>query len=280
MMKRKEIAQETVKIIEQGYYEYQGKTVDIRAAQDDSEARSVLITPDEGAVHVRQSREQLAGFNPAQQQLEQEVAPRATVEAILSMSAAGLQNMGVLNFASAKNPGGGFLNGAMAQEESLAASSGLYGTQLRNKAYYDANREYKSMMYTDHAIYSPDVVFFRNEQFELLETPVRASVLTLPAVNYGQVVLKGEDTAQAAKVMKDRMRLALAIFAHKGDKNLILGAYGCGVFRNNPALVAVWWKELLQDEGYGGFFDRIEYAVLDRKGGACIRAFEETFSGL
>lgn len=92
MMKRKEIAKETVKIMEQGYYEYQGKTVDIRAAQNDSEARSVLITPDEGAVLVKQSREQLACFNPARQQLEQEVAPRATVEAILNMSAAGLHN--------------------------------------------------------------------------------------------------------------------------------------------------------------------------------------------
>lgn len=137
-MRRKEIAQETVKIIDQGYYEYQGNMVSIRAAQDHSEARSVLITPDEGAVLVRQSREQLAGFNPARQQHEQEVAPRATVEAILNMSAAGLHNVGVLNFASAKNPGGGILNGAMAQEESLAASSGLYGTQLRNKAYYES----------------------------------------------------------------------------------------------------------------------------------------------
>ncbi|SIQ82638.1 hypothetical protein [Paenibacillus macquariensis] len=51
--------------------------------------------------------------------------------------------------------------------------------------------------------------------------------------------------------MKDRMRLALAIFAHKEDKTLVLGAYGCGVFRNDPEKVAGWWRELLDDEGFG-----------------------------
>ncbi|MNI68369.1 hypothetical protein D3C73_1240590 [compost metagenome] len=183
--------------------------------------------------------------------------------------------MGVLNFASAKNPGGGFLNGAMAQEESLTASSGLYGTQLRNEAYYTANRACNTMMYTNHAIYSPNVVFFRDEQFRLLDTPKVASVLTLPAVNYGQVLLKGEDSALAKKIMKDRMRLALAIFPDRGDQHLVLGAYGCGVFRNDPIEVAAWWKELLEEEGYDRFFKEIVFAVLDNsRTQACIRAFE------
>ncbi|GIP36095.1 hypothetical protein J2TS4_53050 [Paenibacillus sp. J2TS4] len=47
------------------------------------------------------------------------------------------------------------------------------------------------MMYTDHAIYSSDVIFFRDERFKLMKRPVTASLLTLPAVNYGQVVFQG-----------------------------------------------------------------------------------------
>lgn len=74
--------------------------------------------------------------------------------------------------------------------------------------------------------------------------------------------------------MRQRMKLALAIFAEQGAKHLVLGAYGCGVFRNDPHLIAVWWKELLE-EGMGGYFDSVFHAVLDRsKNGECITAFE------
>ncbi len=182
--------------------------------------------------------------------------------------------IGVLNFASAKNPGGGFLNGAKAQEESLAVSSTLYPTLIAHEEYYNENRTHRSMMYLDYGIYSPDVVFFRDETFQLTETPVRASVLTLPAVNMGQVLLKGENVQEAKKVMRRRMKLALGIFAEQKARHIVLGAYGCGVFRNDPNEVAIWWKELLK-EGMGQYFDSVFYAVLDySKGQHCIKAFQ------
>ncbi|MBD3918433.1 TIGR02452 family protein [Paenibacillus sp. PR3] len=271
-MNRKEIAQETLRIQQQGYYDYQGLRIDIAESQRYSEHNSQLITPEEG-------NDWLRDFQPSGQnsQAQCAVSNEATVKALLNYANDRIGQVGVLNFASAKNPGGGFLNGAMAQEESLAASSGLYGTLLTHPSYYDSNRAFRSMMYTDHAIYSPEVVFFRDERFNLIKKPVAASVLTLPAVNYGQVLLKGEDSQLAERVMKNRMRLALAIFAHFGNKHLVLGAYGCGVFRNDPATIARWWHELLNDEGYGTYFTEIRFAVLDSKDGKCIRAFEQQF---
>lgn len=275
-MDRKQIAQETLRIQQQGFYEYEGQRVDFASAQKHSEDDSELITPEQGAELVTECDK----LPRLQQAAVYSAANEATVKAIIDLAEAEKERVGVLNFASAKNPGGGFLNGAMAQEESLAASSGLYNTQLRNESYYLANRACPSMMYTDHAIYSPDVVFFRDERFNLMKQPVTASVLTLPAVNYGQVLLKGEDSQQAERVMKDRMRLALAIFAHKGDQDLILGAYGCGVFRNDPVKVAGWWRELLDDEGFGLLFSTIRFAVLDTsKDRKCIHAFEKAFIG-
>ncbi|TYP69545.1 TIGR02452 family protein [Paenibacillus methanolicus] len=275
-MNRKEIAAETLRIQQQGCYDYEGRQVDFAAAQRQSEANSKLITPEQGEALVKE----IGGLPKLPQAAVYSVANEATVKAILDGAAAGKTRVGVLNFASAKNPGGGFLNGAMAQEESLAASSGLYEAQLRHEAYYKANRACPSMMYTDHAIYSPDVAFFRDERFGLLERPATASVLTLPAVNYGQVVLKGEDPEEAERAMKNRMRLALAIFAYQGDRSLILGAYGCGVFRNDPVKVAKWWRELLEDEELGRLFADIRFAVLDTsKAGACIRAFEREWNG-
>lgn len=276
-MDRKEIARESLMIQQQGYYERSGERISFVEDQQRSEEGSRLFTPGEGAALVAVSR-RLLQPKPTQT-ARYTVANEAAVKAILDLDRAGLSKVGVLNFASAKNPGGGFLNGAMAQEESLAASSGLYMTLLHNEDYYKANRACPSMMYTDHAIYSPEVVFFRDERFRLMQSPVKASVLTLPAVNYGQVVLKGEDTAVAEQVMKERMRLALAIFSCMEDRHLVLGAYGCGVFRNDPVKVARWWRELLEEEGYGSLFASIHFAVLDAsKEHACFRVFEHEFN--
>jgi uncharacterized protein (TIGR02452 family) len=256
-MNRKEIAQDTLRIQRRGYYELNGHRIDFAYQQRSSEKNSFLITPDEGAKIIRKLKPPenapLASYT---------VVNQSTVQAIMEMNNDG-NHPAVLNFASAKNPGGGFLNGAMAQEEALAASSGLYNTLLPHETYYKVNRDCESMMYTDYAIYSPDVVFFRDGNFELLAKPVTASVLSLPAVNMGQIILKGEDVEQAKVVMKNRMRLCLAIFAQQGNRHLILGAYGCGVFRNDPADIANWWKALLEDEGYGRFFSQIVFAVLD-----------------
>lgn len=274
-MDRKAIARETLEIMRQGYYVLpEGKRIDIRQDMEQSVNRSILITPAEGEEILRDYEERAArsgkpdggsfGFARTEN--------ISTVDALRKLVSQGREDIGVLNFASAKNPGGGFLNGAMAQEESLAASGTLYRTLTAHEEYYRENRANRSMIYTDYAIYSPDVVFFRDGSFRLAE-PVKASVLTLPAVNMGQVIQKGEDVEKAREVMRRRMKLALAIFAREGAKNLILGAYGCGVFRNDPGDVAAWWRELFK-EGGAGCFSSVFYAVLDRsKGQKCIEAF-------
>ena len=271
-MNRKAIAQETLKIQQQGYYEIDGFKIDIAEQQRLSEQNSFLLTPEEGAYLVGCQKPPETGPFAVYS-----VSRQSVVDAILDMHRCGF-HPAVLNFASAKNPGGGFLNGAIAQEEALAASSGLYRSLIRHETYYSVNQAFRKMIYTDHAIYSPDVVFFRNSEFDLLNIPVTASVLTLPAVNMGQVILKGEDVNNAKAVMKNRMRLALAIFAKQQNRHLILGAYGCGVFRNDPEDVARWWKELLEDEGYGRFFEQVVFAILGHsKTSNNLAAFENVF---
>ena len=270
---RKQIAQETLTIQQQGYYiAPSGKRVDIGSAQKHAEDFGRLISPEEGHTIVKSLQPPDSSQNTLY-----EVINASTVISILD-EAKTEQSTAALNFASAKNPGGGFLNGAMAQEEALAASSGLYNTQIRQMAYYEKNRACGTMMYTDYAIYSPGVVFFRDENNTLLEAPTTASILTLPAVNMGQVIAKGEDVNRAKTVMKDRMRLALSIFAYEKNRTIILGAYGCGVFGNNPDDIARWWYELLFEEEYMGYFQRVLFAVLDKPRGANIRAFERLFA--
>ncbi len=183
-MDRKAMARETVDITDQGYYVLaEGKKVSVTTSH------SILITPPDGEEILEKFVSRL-GEGGNQGPREAALENISTVDAVRKLAARGRENIGVLNFASAKNPGGGFLNGAMAQEESLAASSTLYRTQTIQEEYYRANRACKSMMYTDYGIYSPDVIFFRDGDF-CLAPPVKASVLTLPAVNMGQVIQKG-----------------------------------------------------------------------------------------
>lgn len=283
-MDRAAVARETLEIIRQGYYFFPenerqkgiGKRIEIGEDIRQSVEKSFLLTPEQGEELLETYGKNRINACDKELLIRKSIVENtATVEAVRRLSREGKFGIGVLNFASAKNPGGGFLNGAMAQEESLAASGSLYPALTRHETYYRINRAQRSMMYTDYAIYAPDVVFFRDGKFCLVEDPVKASVLTLPAVNMGQVLLKGEDSQKAEQVMRRRMKLVLCIFAGQGAKHLVLGAYGCGVFRNDPKQIAVWWKELLE-EGLGNFFDSITYAVLDRaKNQACIRAFEE-----
>ena len=118
--------------------------------------------------------------------------------------------LAILNFASAKNPGGGFSSGSQAQEESLARSSGLYSSIIGQPAYYQANRKFGSTLYSDHAIYSPDVPIFRNDEGELLSAAYTASFITMPAVNAGTLKPGSSDHPKIAEVMTHRAKCVLA----------------------------------------------------------------------
>src|SRR5581483_1260737 len=115
-----------------------------------------------------------------------EVKNETTIAAILRAPAA-LGEPCALNFASAKNPGGGFLGGALAQEECIARASGLYPCLLQASEYYTFHRNLETCLYSDHMIYSPAVPVIKNEEGELLPAPVCITIVTSPAVNAGVV---------------------------------------------------------------------------------------------
>ena len=169
----------------------------------------------------------------------------------------------VLNFASAKNPGGGFLNGARAQEESLARSSALYPC-LRKSAMYEHHRASGDCLYTDWMIVSPEVPVFRDDETgALLEEPYLCHFLTSPAPNAGVVLAREPHRRDEVNaVMRSRVARALAICANEGYRHLVLGAWGCGVFANEPAVVAQAFGTELE-AAYAGVFDEVVFAVLD-----------------
>ena len=179
-----------------------------------------------------------------------------------------------LNFASAKNPGGGFINGAEAQEESLARTSGLYESLLQGGDYYKIHREMESCFYTDTMIYSPKVPVFRKDKGELLPKPVFCNFITSPAVNSG--VVKRQEPEKAHEIfgaMDVRTDKMLALALHQGNETLILGAWGCGVFKNDPKEIAELFKKYLHGK-YKNKFKRVVFAILSKKE-EMIQPFEE-----
>lgn len=170
-----------------------------------------------------------------------------------------------MNFASAKNPGGGFLGGSSAQEESLARSSGLYACINQMKQMYEANRAHRSCLYTDHMIYSPRVPVIRDDDGVLLENPYCASFLTVPAVNAGAVRNnEPKNVDRIAPTMIQRMERLLSVAVIQGHDYLILGAWGCGVFKNDAGNVAQWFYDhLIGNATFQARFNTVVFAVTD-----------------
>jgi len=192
--------------------------------------------------------------------------------------------IGVLNFASATKPGGGFINGASAQEESIARSSTLFlSLQLpKVKVFYELHDHDNKGGYYSHAmIYSPSVAIFRDDDGQWLR-PYHVDVVTSPAVNAGLVRKLRCDGKSATEdkillVMKERMGRVLALFELRGTRNLVLGSFGTGVFQNDVFSLAKIWGELLGVPGarFASSFDHVMFAIPD---GHTLRKFEAGYN--
>lgn len=277
-MKRIDIATDTVQILEQGKYSNQnGEIVDIKKQLKKCVDETQYLEPDELA-SIRDNILQKDSQYPT---TDFEVKNETTLVGANSLS--NLQSegkIGVLNFASAKNPGGGFLNGAQAQEESLARSSGLYASLLKARKYYDSHRSQKSCLYSDRMIYSPCCPVFRDDNGVLLDKPYSVDFLTSPAPNTGVVKSREPENADKIEsVLEARGGKLLGLFAYNGCENLVLGAWGCGVFQNEPKIVAqMFWKHLGPEGAFYGRFKKIQFSVFDRtKDKSTFKAFERVF---
>lgn len=209
------------------------------------------------------------------------VTGESSLEAARRLVGEGPGEVAVLNFASARNPGGGFLNGAQAQEEALCRSSALYPTLLRAPGFYEHHRADRDVLYTDRVIHSPGVPVFRDDRGRLLDEPFRVGFLTCPAPNAGVIRRRApRDVDRIAPALARRAERVLETAAHCGYRRLVLGAWGCGVFRNDPAQVAGAFHAHLTGGGrFARHFDEVVFAVLDRTAGrATLRAFEEVFA--
>ncbi|WP_281309397.1 TIGR02452 family protein [Flavobacterium flavigenum] len=267
---RVEIANKTLEIIKNGFYEYKGKKIVIEKELEESKKNTITIVPNDWDEILK---------SPIENKFKTEIVTKncSTIEAIAQEENG---KICVLNFASAKNPGGGFLGGASAQEESLARSSNLYETQIKDKTMYDFNRNQSSFLYSDYMIYSPNVLFWNDDNGNYFEKPFVVDIITAPAPNKGAMLQhnRKEEIAETEVIFKKRMDKVLAIAAKQNIDTLILGAWGCGVFRNEPKDVAHFFKEIIAEK-YTGAFKKIVFAVFDNsEKKSNFKHFEDTFN--
>ena len=201
-----------------------------------------------------------------------QVSNETTLGAARRLSDAGMNPL-ALNFANGLQAGGGFLGGARAQEEVLCRSSALYAT-LAGDRMYNAHRERSQPDSTDWAIYSPQVPVFRTDDGTELEQVWLLSFITC-AAPYAPTVGQPE----AGELLRRRIHRVLAIARAYEYSALVLGAWGCGAFQNDPHRTATDFRHALEHE-FSGAFAHVTFAIADwspeRK---YLGPFRDVFSG-
>lgn len=187
-------------------------------------------------------------------------------------------NVAVLNFASATNPGGGVVHGSFAQEECLCRCSTLYRSLIDERAmneFYNPHRAGLSTLHNDDIIYTPGVVIFKSDAYTKLFRNHTVNVITCAAPNLRekpQNAYNNESQTEAVKISDEdllklheqRARAILETARYFGNENVILGAFGCGAFKNKPEIVAKAYKTVLKEFDHS--FKTVEFAVYCKEG--------------
>ncbi|KAK8847850.1 hypothetical protein M9Y10_018885 [Tritrichomonas musculus] len=168
----------------------------------------------------------------------------------------------LLNFADSLKPGGGYLNGRGAQEESLCRQTLLYPT-IRDNQIYEENKRY-GRKGSNNMIYSADVLVIRDNSYKLINENERFTVDIISSA----AVDNRERIPDAESLMEDRIRKIVMLAAlestreNDGGKNaLVLGAFGCGVFNNDPNVIANIFAKILHGENLKQYFNCIVFPI-------------------
>jgi uncharacterized protein (TIGR02452 family) len=240
-----ELGRSAVQAAREGFYFTKtGQRVIWRAAVQAAYAAKLSIQPDA----TLQSNERIA-FSETRVQ----VANETTLGASRRLVECGLRPL-ALNFANGIQPGGSFLHGAKAQEEVLCRSTALYQTLVGDRMY-EEHRKRPLPDSTAWAIYSPDVPVFRIDDGTELDDPWLLSFITCAAP-----YAPGIGQPHAGDLLQKRIHRVLGIAASYEYSALVLGAWGCGAFYNDPHRTATDFRQALQND-YGGVFSDVVFAI-------------------
>ena len=262
--------QDTLAILERGYYVKDGRRIDLKLNRTLMEEARVFLPAEVKRagenknfrhVHV------LGRCGYACENMDSFSLARKRTELLLDFDKG--EPILVLNLANPVNPGGGVRRGAKAQEEDLCRKSSLLVSLEGSKSapYYEYNRSLNTFMGSDAVIIHPQVEIIKDENGELLDETVIVAVMTCaaPMLRNG---MEGMSQSQYESMMLGRITGMLNVAAYLGYRRLVLGAFGCGAFRNDARVVSDLFYKALKEFNYDGMrekdmFRRIDFAVLD-----------------
>ena len=202
-------------------------------------------------------------------------------------------NPALLNFASAGHPGGGVETGARAQEETICRRSTLTRSIYTFDASFASKYGYNHSPGNNYplgnldfsAIYSPAVTVFKEGlECTLMENPYQVAVIICAALNLnGRYALKltpdGHLPQRAKEITANKVRTIFRIALMHGHDSLVLGAFGCGAFKNPPAEIAKLFHEVMEEPEFKNKYRLITFSIIDdhNSNNRNLRAFEEEF---
>lgn len=264
-----EVFEDTLACVRNGGYMYEGKKIAFRYSFEEMQETKVLL-PD--VIRILLSKPQARGKRK-EGLIGCENEDSFTVARRLKMQCSSSEkDVLVLNFASPIHPGGGVRKGAIAQEEDLCRMSSLYVSLTSEKAaaFYKHNRMVDETNGSSSMIFSDYVEIFKDKNYHYLPEPIRVSVLSCAAPVYraGNIANPFLYEQKHYQIVYQRIVSMLACCSAFGYENLVLGAWGCGVFGNDSAKLAKLFDRALNGEVKGGHplrysFDNIVFAVLD-----------------
>lgn len=280
-----EVFEDTLRCLENGSYPYEGKNIPFHYTWKEMQQAHVLL-PD--VVRILMSRPPAKGRRKEGHIICENTDSFSAARQLKKMVTNGEKDVLVLNFASPVHPGGGVKKGARAQEEDLCRMSSLYVSLSSEKAsaFYKHNRMSDETKGTGAMIFSDYVEIFKDETYNYLSAPVQVSVVTSAAPVYraGNIANPFLYEQKHYQTVYQRILSMLVCCANFGYRNLVLGAWGCGVFGNDAKKMAQLFDRALNGDVKGGHplrysFDNIFFAVYDRSEDQYnYRSFKEVFA--
>lgn len=278
---RREVWGNTLSIVENGRYTLEnGKTVKL---------------PNAGELNTEPTfyrNEFHPVFEPLSYSIRVTVVPNDCLDKAHEWVKEGLE-VSVLNMASRRNPGGGVKGGAGAQEEYLFRCSDYYRSLYRFAEYaehygisrsidqYPLDRDFGG-------IYSPNVTVFRGNEmkgYPLMNEPFQVNMIAVAGMNRPELIQVNDEyriVPELVEGIKNKVRTILRIACQHGQRNLVLGALGCGAFRNPPKHMAELFREVMSESEFKGAFSKICFAVksdYNSNGNSNYNAFKSILDG-
>lgn len=286
---RVRLAEETEQILRTGRYHGPAGEVDLTGSLKRAVSGTVLHAPDDPLPPAEPSDTEPSNTEPSDikptdtkpgnTKTTIEVSGESSLAAARRLVDAAAGPVLCLNFASARNPGGGFSTGARGQEESLARASGLMACLRTVPRYYEVHNRLRDPLYTHHVVYSPQVPVFRDDTGALLPEPYPVTILTSAAPNATAMAGEPDRLARIPEAITERIARVLAVAAAYGHDRLVLGAWGCGAFGNDPEVVAgAFAAQLGPGGGFATRFEHVVFAILRSAESANLTAFRRRFA--